>query len=262
MATKKSTAVSTEVKTPKAGVPANQMAILAELAKRQSKAASTLSSGSEFASFKGGQLVINGARMPDDTARIIVLGVMQERAYYVEDYDPDTKAAPDCYAYGNPDGDTPEAPHEKAKNPQAKTCATCEWSKYGTANRGKGQACRQGVRIAFVAADNKTEADSAIIQAKVPPTSIKNVKGWLDTIGAAGMATPQVITELSVTPDPKTQIQVLLSVEEDATPQQLSAVLPRIATAEKSMAEPYPDFDDEEEKPAKKAAKKTTKRKF
>jgi len=245
----------------KALVPAKGTAIvdykamLKDMAAKQAKAAAALSSGSNFASFKGGQLTINGATIPGAKANIIVLAVMQERAYYEGPYDGDVKSSPTCYAYGEVNGGEVVAPHEKAAEPQSDKCKTCEHAQYGSAPVGKGQACKQMQRVIFVAADGKTEAESQLVQAKIPPTSLKNVKGWLDEIGAREAHSAEVITELSVVPDAKTQFQVYLKPVAEAKESQLAAVFPRISVAEKQMAEPYPEME-ETPAPKKPAAKK------
>jgi hypothetical protein len=116
------------------------------------------------------------------------------------------------------------------------------------------------VRLAIVAADGKTEGTSTIYQAKVPPTSLKNVKGWLDEVGARELAPVQVVTQLSCTPDPKTQLQVHLKLLREVDDDTLGQVLPRISAAERMMQEPYPEF--EEAAPKKAAKKPAGKRKF
>jgi hypothetical protein len=232
-------------------------AILAGIAAKQAKAAASLASGSAFASFKNGALVINGAAQPNGKANIVVLAMMRERAYYGDEYNADQIVPPDCFAFGEVNGGETFAPHPEAQNPQAETCAECPRSKYGSAARGRGQACRDIQRIAFIPSDNKTEADSSIVQAKIPPTSLKNVKAYLDELGASGMATVQAVTELTVRPDPKTQITVTMRPVGAVKPGVIGSVVKRLAAAEKALQEPY---RYEEEKP--KAAKKTAKRKF
>lgn len=247
-----------------AGAVVDYQEILRQLAEKQSKAATGLSAGSNFASIKGGQLVIGGARMQGDEAKIVVLHTMQDRAYYENDYDPDNPETPTCYAYGDVDGGAPVAPHEKAAEKQSDKCKNCEHAEWGSAKRGRGQACRQHMRLIFVASDNKTEGESEFVQIKVPPTSLKNVKGWLDHLGAQNLPTVAVETTLKVSPDPKVQVTVNLAAGKNVTPGVLGQLVPRLADAERIISEPYPEF--EEEAPAKrtvkKAAKKAARRKY
>lgn len=245
-----------------AGAVVDYQKILQDLAARQTKAAAGLSSGSNFASIKGGQLVIGGARMQNDEARVVVLHTMQERAYYVDNFDPANPVSPTCYAYGEVDGGPPSTPHEKAAEKQSDKCNDCEHAEWGSANRGRGQACRQHMRLIFVASDNKTEAESEFVQLKIPPTSLKNVKGWLDHLGAQNLPTIAVETMVKASPDPKSQVTVSLTAGKNVLPGVLGGLLPRLADAERVISAPYPEFEEEApSKPAKKSAK-TARRKY
>ena len=251
MATKK----QEQVVPPKANLPVAWQQRLAQAAEKQAKSAVHMGSGSTFISFKGGTLMVDGTPVPDNKFQCVVLGFMHERAWYEEEYDPNVLTTPDCYSYG-PELEACVAPHENSKNKQSEKCKDCGLSKFGTAERGGGQACRQGVRLAIIAADPKTAAEAEIYQAKIPPTSIKFMKAFIDQVGAEGLPTFGVVAELSCTPDPKSVFLVKLKAIKPLPQELIGAVSNKLDEAERKIREPYPDMEAREVEKKSKAKKK------
>ena len=222
-------------------------------AERQVKSVGFLGGGSNWVSFKGGVITVDGASAPAGKFNCVILGYMQERAYYEDEFDGAKPQAPDCYAYGNEDGEVPAAPHPTSKHKQSDGCKSCEWSQYGTAQRGKGQACRQSVRLALVpATEAGVEHDPYF--ARIPPTSIKAVKGWLEQLGD----TPcfAAVTEIQVTPSPGNMFDVRLSVKSELPTAFQAGVIQHLDRIDSKLREPYPDLDDREKPKTKPAPKK------
>jgi hypothetical protein len=227
-----------------------------QAASKQSKSAEFMGGGSNWISFKGGLIQVNGGTSPDGRLNCVVLGYMQERAWYEQEYDGANPQAPNCYAYGDDEGREPVEPHEKSRDTQHDTCRGCPHDEWGSANKGRGKACRQSVRLALVPATPEG-VEGAVYFAKIPPTSIKNVRGWLQALGD----TPcfAVVTEIQVRPSADNMFDVLLAPKAEVPMAFQSAILGQLDKAEADIRQPYPEFDD---KPVQKPAKGGRRGKF
>jgi hypothetical protein len=212
------------------------------------KSAEFIGGGSNWISFKGGLIQVNGGTSPDGKLQCIVLAYMQERAWYEAEFDGANPQAPDCYAYGDEDGREPIAPHEKSRNKQHATCRGCPLDEWGSAPKGRGKACRQGVRLALVPA-NTEGVEGPVFFARIPPTSIKNVRGWLQALGD----TPSfaVVTEIQVRPSSENMFDVLLTPKSELPAAFQAGVMTQLDKAESDLRQPYPEL--EEKAPAKPA---------
>jgi hypothetical protein len=228
-----------------------------QAAAKQVKSAEYLGGGSNWISFKGGLVTVNGATSPDGRFNCVILAMMQERAWYEGEFDASSPQTPDCYGYGDSEGREPVTPHEKTKAVQNKTCKGCPHDEWGSAQRGRGKACRQGVRLALVPA-TPDGVEGPVYFARVPPTSIKNVKGWLTALGD----TPSfaVLTEIQVKPSAENMFDVLLTPKADIPAAFQGAILEKLDAAETELRQPYPEL--EERTAAKPQAKEKKRGKF
>lgn len=190
---------------------------------QQMKAAAVkVSSGEKTAdgfkniSIRGGVMMIDDEAVPDNELEVVCLIGVHANLFYASDYDPDTPTVPTCYAFGDTEADDPAetmAPHEKAEDPQADACAGCPQNEWGTAERGRGKACRNVRRIAVVPADAAESAEeldkSEVRMLQLPVTSVKFWSKYASRL-ASDMERPPfgVVTKIKVSPDPKTQWKV------------------------------------------------------
>ena len=207
---------------------------------KQQKAAEQMGSSSNWISFRGGVVQVNGAVAPAGKFNCIILAYMQERSWYENEFDAANPTTPGCYAYGDDEGGVPVQPHAKSTDKQSQTCKTCALSQYGSAAKGRGQACRQSIRIALVPATAEGCAGEPFF-ARIPPTSIKYVKGWLEDLGD----TPcfGAVTELSATPDVNDMFHIGLTVKQQLPRELQGAVLNLLDNAEVQLREPFPELD-------------------
>lgn len=216
-----------------------------------------------FVSIRGGQMSIAGNPVKDNRVNVVIVDHIYENAYYEGDYDADNPQPPVCYAFGREEKEM--APHEKCSEPQNETCMGCEKNVFGSAERGKGKACKNSRRLALITADDM-DADSisegAIVYMKLPVTSTRAWAGYVQGLAAKYKRPPfGVVTEIAVIPDPKTQFKVGFTLV-DQVPNNL--IGPLMARREKVADEimfPY-GTPAEKEKPAKKVAVAGKKRKF
>lgn len=106
------------------------------------------------------------------------------RAYWAIDMDEGGSGSPpDCSSVdarvgvGDPGGD----------------CEVCEFAQYGSAEKGEGQACKM-MRQLFIV----REGELLPLVLNVPPSSLKDVKGYLVRMAAKGRKYYSVVTEFSL----------------------------------------------------------------
>jgi hypothetical protein len=103
-------------------------------------------------------------------AIIIGSNAKKSRIFYENAYDPDSPGPPDCYS------DNGLAPSANASNPQARTCAECNWSKWGSDTSAltgkKTKACDEKKKLGIIVV-NDTSGLSYELQ--IPPATLKNM---------------------------------------------------------------------------------------
>ena len=148
----------------------------ANLAKQTSRTAKV--SQGKFISFSGGRMSYNGADIPDDEIRCVIVGWVYHNAYYdpKKRYDPKNPETPICYAFDeSPPEDGDMTPLDSVPDKQCDTCAECPWQQWESAKQGKGKACKNTIRVALIAEDDLEDLENAeVVYASVPPKSLKN----------------------------------------------------------------------------------------
>src|SRR6202012_2084920 len=155
-------------------------------------------SGSFF-SVKGGILSFNGNTFPDNTVAAVVIDFVLENVYYEGKFDPETPTNPKCFAFGREDADM--APHEVSTengDAQNDVCKGCQWNEWGSAETGRGKACKNRRRLALIPAgafNSKTnqltpydadEFETATMGfLALPVTSVKAFSGYVKQLGAS-----------------------------------------------------------------------------
>jgi hypothetical protein len=126
---------------------------------------------------------------------VILFGAKQ-KAYYENEYDPESKVPPDCYAHGSPTG-APMVPDSGAEHPQAKACKDCKWNKFETAKVGKGKKCRDLRRLFLLISVEPGSESIMPIQLNITPTSLKNFDDYLGKLVMYGMSLDEVVTKIT-----------------------------------------------------------------
>ncbi len=164
-------------------------------------------SGGQFIGTRGGRLSWGGAAVPGNAIRVVILDYCRENTFYAGKFDPDTPQSPVCYAFARDEREL--APHEKAVQPQADACTGCPQNEFGSADTGRGKACKNTRRLALVAEDSADDEDAEIFFLKVPVTSVKAWSGYVQAVADSKHRPPHgVVTEISLVPDAKTQFQM------------------------------------------------------
>lgn len=169
---------------------------LAAKAKAAKRVASAIGGGSRnVLSFKGGRMSYQGGNVPGNELEVVVLSAINENNYFADAYDPNNPASPACYAFGSPDGEDenmgPNRDHFKGREDviQSETgrCADCPHNEWGSAEKGRGKACKNVVSLAMVTSDaldsEEAMAKAEVFYAKLPVTSGKSWKGFVNECG-------------------------------------------------------------------------------
>lgn len=113
--------------------------------------------------------------------RTIVVGYSALNAFYDSDYDPDTPAPPACYAVGEVSKISEMAPAANSPKKQAEKCQGCPQNAFGTADKGKGKACRNMRRVAVILPDEKKEVPT-IALLTLPPSAYKEFTKYVQQV--------------------------------------------------------------------------------
>lgn len=203
-------------------------------------------------SFKGGRLSVAGTPVKDNVLEVVVVDAGFSKAYYTEAFDADHPTTPKCYAFGRDEGTL--KPHPQAPEPQSGTCAVCPHNKFGTADQGKGKACKDERRLMVIPGDTKAQEvqKAEVVMAIVPPTSLKNWGNYVKALSAMGRTPWSVVTKLSVEPL-KSYFQILFEPVSKLDGIIYAAVKAKQPVVEGQMFAPYPTLEEGEEEQPKKA---------
>jgi hypothetical protein len=213
-------------------------------AKQAVEVANETGPGGSFVSFKAGQITVAGAAVAGNKLDVIVVASTLENAYYGGDYDSDNPQPPLCYAFGDKLDDM--APHEKSAEPQHSSCKGCPHNEFGSAEKGKGKACKNVVRLALLPGKPLTEEAverGDVAYAKLPVTSVKAYSQYVKRLDAAFELPPfAFVTQIATQVDSKTQFKVTFEdaamIDDDDI---LALIIKRHEAETETIGFPYPE---------------------
>ena len=245
----------------------NYDALFAEQAK-QAMAENPVQSGAFF-SLEAGMMTLNEQRMPGDQVICVIIDSFNAKTLYPPGaYVKGQAQTPICYAYGR--GGEEMSPFEGMRpyveaaiakgepchfQPQHFPCVGCQWNEFGSADTGKGKACKDRVQLTLLPAgeyrprkgsrDFDThlyddpayfmQADVAFMN--VPTTSIREYSSYVSQVALAFNRPPHgVVTRIYTEPDAKTQFKVKFEVLAQIPDEIVSTIMERHRAA---RATPY-----------------------
>lgn len=232
-----------------------------ELAQQANVAAAQEASaaGGGFFSIRGAQLTFQGNALPNNEMAVIICDSRIVNEWYDQPFDEKESRSPVCFALGQDDNTI--APHEDAPNPQSDACKECALNKYGTADVGKGKACKNTRRLALIPAGNLDKdgnldlyepeymEQAAFGWMKVPPTSTRGYAAFVDQLKTAFKRPPHAfVTHIKVEGDRKNVVKVSFNAIYDIrqkSPNLLPIVMARHAQAAKEIEFTYPPNEGE-----------------
>lgn len=237
-----------------------------ELAKQAEVAVSMEANagGGQFFSVKGGLLTWNDAPLPNNQMGVVILDSILENVFYAGKYDADNPSGPSCFAFGRDEKDmTPHPVAVEAGSAEKGPCLGCPLNEWGSADTGKGKACRNTRRLAMIPAgtfnqagkfevitDLEHFASTPVGYMKLPVTSVKGYAGFVKQVAGALKRPPHgIITKVKVVPDPKTQFKVVFEAMMNLENEVMGAVMTRRKETMAVIDFPYQPFE-EQAKPA------------
>lgn len=213
-----------------------------------------VSDGFRSISFRGGQMSIGDDVVKGNELECVVIASVHANLYYDSDYNPSKVVVPICYAFGDPDADDPTegmAPHENCSEPQSEQCQGCPMNEFGSADRGRGKACKNVRRMAVIDTDSLKSADDLAkaepYQMQIPVTSVKRWAKYANTI-AKDMERPPfaVVTKVKISPDPHSQYRVDFEFERliEFDGELFEAMKKKVKAAETVLTRPFPTQDE------------------
>lgn len=220
--------------------------------------------GGNFFSLAGGILKFDGSALPGNQMAVVVLADTMENVYYDSAYDANVANSPKCFAFGSHENEM--EPHEAVDKEdcferQADTCQECPHNEWGSAEKGKGKACSNVMRLALIPAGiyaakgkgrevsyslEKMFEDPAhfksaeIVYLRVPVTSVKNYSNYVCELDNAMRRPPfGVFTNIWVDKHEKFQLSVNFEAISEVPTALLPIIAPRAATARAGIGFPY-----------------------
>lgn len=251
-----------------------------ELAAQAAAAAQTEASTStgSFFSTKAGVLALNDSPLEGNQVAAIITDHIIENVFYGSDYDADNPKGPLCFAFGRDEASM--SPHQiciDAGTAVHETCHGCPNNEWGSADKGKGKACRNIRRLALIPAgkisrngefqedlDNIADQSNAFM--KIPVTSVKGYSAYVKSLATSLKRPPHgVISHIRVIPDAKSQFRVTFEALGNVPNEAIGDVMTKHKEAMATIDQPYQPYE-EDTAPArgktKPAAKAVGKRKY
>lgn len=232
-------------------------------------------------STQGGILNIDGDAVADNEMEVIVIGWMHENQLYNGDYTPGTPTVPVCYAFNDPTNEDADPEDTMGANPKCdipqgtdewvpeqdeenygNACKDCWANKMGTAEKGRGKACKNIRRLMVVTPDALESAETLeaaeMRGISIPVMSVKYWTKFANSIADDLQRDPScVVARLYIERDPKAQFVIKFDFTEqiEFTQELWEAMEKKRAAAMTELAMPYPRQADLEA-PAKTPARK------
>lgn len=228
----------------------------AEMAARAQKAAKQEKPTGSYKSIsiRGGFLKVDDELVEDNELDIVVIAALHENQFYTEKFNPDNPTVPACYAYSDPNAEDPDegmVPHEEAEDKQASDCESCPNNQWGSADTGRGKACKNVRRLMVVTADAiedaETLAEAEMRRLTVPVMSGKNWGKFVRAVAEdVGRDYAGVVCKLRVKPDPKSQFVLLFDFVEkiDFDGELWAALEKKREEAFTALQQPYPKAEE------------------
>lgn len=247
-------------KAPKAGTGVTLWQDQMREAAKKQAATETITGSFRAVSTRGGILSVDDVAMPNNEMRCVILMAVHENQFYSGAFNPNVTQIPTCYAFAGEDDDADAmTPHEESAEPQAASCTECPLNEMGSADTGRGKACKNIRRLALVTEDAMDSAEAfeeaEVRTLKVPVTSVKLLAKHINRLSEE-MERPTwgVVTLIKVVPDAKSQFKVQFTFESLVNFDQplYDAMQRKRGELSKEMVAPY-QAPSEEAPPAKPA---------
>ena len=211
---------------------------------------------------RGGRFKIDGAEVPDNALRAVVLDFLVDVTYYEDDFDPDDITPPTAFALGRNEKELvwDDTSHPDYAGQELRTSPVFQW---GSADKGRGKAAKSRRRLLLISEDDLEEdiANAEVRKLMVPVTSGKSWDAYVKKIKAHNLAPCGVLTEITIVPDDKYQFRLEFKMLGRVDDDSMSEVLDKVDSIQDDLFAPYSPYDEvrEDDAPAKGGAKAVAK---
>jgi hypothetical protein len=260
---------------PKAQATGTQVANydeeLARLAQQYASAEAS-AGGLQWFTVKGGVLTFAGSPIPGNAVAVIIADMVMENSFYEGIYDADNPQPPTCFSFSREEKTMEPHPQVvEAGNAQHGSCRGCEFNEFGSADTGKGKACKNTRRLALLPCGTLDDRGKLILPDdpreyleradfgfyRPPVTSVRGLSNYVTKINNVFHLPPfGVYTKMSVLPDAHNQFSVVFEPLDKVPRDLLPVVMARNVEAAKVIELPYPLPSTEEPEPKKPEPKK------
>lgn len=248
-----------EVATRKSG--GKSLAVLSEELARlaQDESANVPQSAGQFISVKGKRFTFQDEVIPSPLS-VIVLDHALTNAFYSNGYEEGNPQPPDCWAVGKTEKEL--VPLATLAGRVHDTCAGCPNNEWGSADKGKGKACKNGRILALIAIDAKAKKltakaveEATVAYMRLSPTALRPFNGYLKRItGTLSKPLFTIVTALSF--DESSDYPVVLPsfVDELTDEAAIRALMAKREAIQDELLAGYPlkATSDEDDSPAPK----------
>lgn len=217
--------------------------------------------GFPWISIRNKEFSFSGEVIGDEVTTIIMLAAY-ENSFYQEIFDADNPVPPSCFALGY-DQDRLAPVVDQVEKAEAEACASCWANKFGSADKGKGKACKNSRRLALLEPEAASPEDASIAFLRLPPTSLGNFSKYVKKLATLGKRpTYAVVTKLSFDKDeayPVIRFEAVQRIDDRA---KLTAIMKVRESVRESLTEPFRKREVAEGEEAEHQAPKSKKRKY
>lgn len=231
--------------------PGKSMALweekLAALASAGAATAKTTGGGYKSISTKGGVFTVDG-EVAGEELDVVILGFTLENAYYTAGYDPDNPSNPVCFAFGD-NAKTMAPIPEDVEELQNEKCKGCPQNEFGSADTGRGKACKNQAKLLVLDPDDLDDLENAEPRTlKVSVTSVAHLSEYVKTLEDKFKRPPLAfVTSVKLVRDPKTQFKMQFKMEstiEDGD--QIGTLLDMHDAKIEDLRKPYEPMSEEQ----------------
>lgn len=249
--------MKTDVAVRKSTLPANLEKQMREDAKKGRARVATIGVSARVKT-RGGILQFQDTPVPGNRLQCVILADTYENAFYEGAFDPENPTSPICFALG--EDDTKLVPHPSSEKKQNEDCKTCENNKWGTADKGRGKACKNQVRALLIHADSlKADIKDAMVATlNVPPTSLAAWAGHIKQLDELhNKPIYGAVTEVGASPSPNGGFKLTFGVVKTITDKKLlSEIFLKRQSVADDLMRPYQPIDTTQLKNKKPGKKK------
>lgn len=150
--------------------------------------------------FNANRSIVTPDGAEGETLEVVIVDFVTSNLFYDSPYDRDNPQPPGCFAIG------PEpsllVPSKNSPNRQSETCSACPNNQFGSAQNGKGKACKNTRLLALSPLGADDGEDAPIWIMSVPPTSMKAFDSYVHSLAAKHRTVPiGVLTEITLDPE-------------------------------------------------------------